>query len=48
MNCTGCAEAIALGLARCLPCARKLAGRRDEPSAKRRRMGRQTFRCLRR
>ena len=30
MTCTGCAEAAALGLARCLPCARELAGRRVE------------------
>jgi hypothetical protein len=37
MSCTGCAEAAALGMARCLPHARELAGRRDEPSAERRR-----------
>jgi hypothetical protein len=33
-TCTGCADALALGLARCLEHARELAGRRAEPSTK--------------
>ena len=33
MSCTGCADALALGLARCLPCAHELAARRKELTA---------------